>query len=161
MAHSVIWIRLTSVQASCTQGNTRGGQPAWLGMAVVSLIFVLPASLLCLGMCKREKILNPMAGLSQQHLSQQISLSFSSHMESYSICQGTCHWYSLMLTQALMVPCLQKIHLLPHLGCHIVHALNVQVRNERNMNRAPNTMEIQTKKNFQLRCNWACSSSSL
>lgn len=90
----VIWLRLTTVQAGCTQGSTRGGQPTQLRMAVVSLIFTLPALLLCLGMCEREKILNPMADLSQQHLSQQISLSFSKYMESYSICQGTCHWHS-------------------------------------------------------------------
>lgn len=91
MIHKVVWLRLTTIQASHTQGSLRGEQPTRLGMAVVSLIFVLPAFLLCLGMCERETILNPMAGLSQQHLSQKISLSFSKYRQSYSICQGTCH----------------------------------------------------------------------
>lgn len=94
MIHKVLWLRLTAIQASHTQGSTRGGQPTRLGMAVVSLIFALPALLLCLGTCERETVLNPMAGLSQQHLSQQISLSFSKYIQSYSICQGTCHCHS-------------------------------------------------------------------
>jgi len=64
------------MQASHTQGSMRGRELTWLGMAVASLMFTLPALLLCLGVCEREKVLNPMAGLSQQHLPQQISLEF-------------------------------------------------------------------------------------
>lgn len=104
------------------------GQPTHLGMAIVSLIFTLPTLLLCLGMCEREKILNPMAHLNSIYHSSFLGVLLNIWRDNpYATVHATD--ILVLLTQALMVACLQKIDLLPHLGSHIVHTLNVQVRN--------------------------------
>lgn len=128
MIHRAMRLRLAIAQASCTRESTRGGQPTWLRMAVVSLIFTLTALLLCLGMCEREKILNPVAGLSQQHLPQQISSSFGKCLESDSICQGTCRCHSSNAYSGSDGPLPSKNTPTTSAGVHIVQVLNVQVR---------------------------------
>lgn len=104
------------------------GQPTHLGMAIVSLIFTLPTLLLCLGVCEREKILNPMARLNSIYHSSFLGVLLNIWRDNpYATVHATD--ILVLLTQALMVSCLQKIDLLSHLGSHIVHTLNVQVRN--------------------------------
>ena len=156
-------VRLTTIQASHIQGSRREGQPTWLGMAAVSLIYTLPALMLCLDMCKREKILNPMAGLSQQHLSQQISLSFSKYMESYSMCQGTCLWLSSNAYSGSDGALPSKNTPATSSGVPCCSCLKCPGKKLKEREQSPkyNGGSNNNNKKIQLRCNWDCSSSSL